>query len=121
MRSRTRGHQRKKDVPQGAIDLTLARHWIASARPARPVEIARPSRRVNQRNRACSESRRGMPEPAGERIAGRLLQPAERDTFEDQRALRGVDDRKVQKILADVDAYKCRRERPDEWSDSLSG
>jgi HJR/Mrr/RecB family endonuclease len=48
-------------------------------------------------------------EPAGERIA-----------FEDQRAPRGVDDRKVQKILADVDAYKCRGERPDEWSDSLS-
>jgi hypothetical protein len=43
-------------------------------------------------------------EPAGERIAGRLLQPAERDAFEDQRAPRGVDDRKVQKILADVDA-----------------
>jgi hypothetical protein len=62
-----------------------------------------------------------MPEPAGERIAGRLLQPAERDPFEDQRASRGVGDRKVEKILADVDAYECRRERPDEWSDSLSG
>jgi hypothetical protein len=121
MSSWMRGHQRKKDVPQGRIDLTFPRHWIASAGPARPVEIARPSRRVNQRNRACSEARRGMPQPAGERIAGRLLQPAERDAFENQRALRRVDDRKVQKILADVDAYKCRRERPDEWSDSLSG
>jgi hypothetical protein len=62
-----------------------------------------------------------MPDPAGERIAGRLLQPAERDAFEEQRAARCVGDREVEKILADVDAYECRRERPDEWSDSLSG
>ena len=87
----------------------------------RPVEIARPSRRVNQRNRARSESRRGVTEPAGERVVGRLLQPAERDAFEEQRAARGVGDREVEKILADVDAYECRRGRPDEWSDSLWG
>jgi len=42
--------------------------------------------------------------------AGRLVEAVESDAFEDQRIRRGTDYCQVEKILADVDSYKCSAE-----------
>ena len=72
-------------------------------RPARPIEIARPSRRVDQRGRARIEFRRGVLNPLCESAARGPFQPVKRYAFENQRAWRRIDDREVEKILTDVD------------------
>jgi hypothetical protein len=103
-------------LPQNGVDLAPARRRIAPVCATRPIEIARPSRRVDQRQRARIESRRRFTDPLRERIARGPLQSVERDAFENQRAWRRIDDREVEKILADVDPYKWTYKWPAERS-----
>lgn len=120
-----RGHQGAKNSAQYGVDLAPVRRRIAFVSPARPIEIARPSRRVDQRDRARIESPRDLADPLCQRGAGGSFQSAERDAFENQGAWRRANDREVKKILADVDTYEWSSEwpgkRPDELSDSLLG
>src|ERR1700691_478164 len=117
-----RGHQRATDSSQAGVDLAPARRRIAAPCSARPIEIAWPSRRVDQCYRARVDSRRGVPDPLREHLAGTLVQSAECDACENQRARRRADDREVEKVLADVDAYKWSGgrlgKRPDKWFSS---
>jgi hypothetical protein len=91
-------------LPQFDVDLAPARGRIASVGPARPIEIARPSRRIDQRRRARVESRCGLADSFCERGACGTVQSVERDAFETQPAQRRSNDCEVEKILADVDA-----------------
>src|SRR5579862_2756862 len=80
-----RAHQQRKDALQFDVDLPLTRRRIALLRWIGPIEIARPSRRVNQYANVRIDSRHRLFYPPGERGTRAPVQSVERDSFEDQR------------------------------------
>src|ERR1700730_7022542 len=106
-----RGHQRAKAFPKYGIDLPPARRRIPPVSTARQIEIARPSRRVDQRRSVRIEFRRCFADSLSESGAREPVQSFERNPFSDQRCWRRVNYCEIEKILADIDAYEWAGER----------
>jgi hypothetical protein len=103
------GHNSSINPTHHAVEPPRRGGRIARICSARPIQIARPSRRIHHSKRRRNDGGRALGNPCGERVNGRGLKSGERHSRETQRARKPRNNCDIEEVLADVDPDNCRR------------
>jgi hypothetical protein len=109
--SATLGDERAIDRPHHGVNFARGRCGITPKCAARPVQIARPSRRVHQRKRGLPDCWHGVRQALCNFSYGRRAKLLQRYPRKAELALCPIDGCHVEEILADVDSDDRRARR----------
>jgi hypothetical protein len=117
-RRRTGASQAPNQLAKRPVDCAAggnrqARGWFA----IRPIEVARPARRIDKRDCAVAQRRRGVSYSLCKRRYRRVLDPLKLDPAQGQPRAWAVEQRKVKKIFANVYPGDRGAGRDDEPTD----